>query len=69
VHRFRQLGSTYSLVGAVPDAGSICDAIKNGRVGLHAEPMSMGVAALVMAQLLTGDFRKGRLRQAPAGHP
>jgi len=69
VHRFRQLGSTYSLVGAVPEAGAICDAIKNGRVGLHAEPMSMGVAALVMAQLLTGDFRKGRLRQAPAGHP
>jgi predicted metal-dependent phosphoesterase TrpH len=69
VHRLRQLGSTYSLVGAAPDAGAICDAIKNGRVGLHAEPLSMGVAALVMAQLLTGDFRKGRLRQAPAGHP
>jgi predicted metal-dependent phosphoesterase TrpH len=68
VHRLRQLGSTFSLVGAEQEAGAICDAIKNGRVGLHAEPMSMGVAALVMAQLLTGDFRKGRLRQAP-GHP
>ena len=68
VHRLRQLGSTFSLVGAVQEAGAICDAIKNGRVGLHAEPMSIGAAALVTAQLLTGDIRKGRLRQAP-GHP
>jgi predicted metal-dependent phosphoesterase TrpH len=69
VHRLRQLGSTFSLVGAAPDAGAICDAIKNGRVGLHAEPMSMGAAAMVVAQLLTGDIRKGRPRQVAAGHP
>jgi len=69
VHRLRQLGSTFSLVGAAPDAGAICNAIKNGRVGLHAEPMSMGAAAMVVAQLLTGDIRKGRPRQVAAGHP
>lgn len=69
VHRLRQLGSTYSLVGAAQEVGAICAAIKSGRVGLHAEPLSIGVAATVMAQLLTGDLRRGRLRQAPAAHP
>lgn len=68
VHRLRQLGSTFSVVHADPDANAICEAIKQGRVAVHAEPLSAGVAASIMWQLVTADFKKGRQRQTLAGH-
>jgi predicted metal-dependent phosphoesterase TrpH len=63
VHRLRQLGSTFTMVHAEPNADAICNAIKKGLVAVHAEPMSVGAAASIMWQLLAWDFRKGRRTQ------
>ena len=68
VHRLRQLGSTFSLVDAQPEAGAICEAIKKGRVAIHTEPLSTLTAAEIMRQLWVSEMRKGRLRHAVAGH-
>jgi len=54
VHRFGQLGTTYSLVDAEPDAAAICAAVRDGKVRLHARPMSWVSAGLVAAQIGTG---------------
>jgi predicted metal-dependent phosphoesterase TrpH len=67
VHRLRQLGSTYTLVDADPTPDAICAAIREGRAVVHAQPLSIVSAALVAGALLSGDRRKGRLRQVPAG--
>jgi hypothetical protein len=39
LHDLRQLGRTYSLVTAEPDADAICQAIREGRVSLCTEPV------------------------------
>jgi predicted metal-dependent phosphoesterase TrpH len=52
VHRLRQLGTTYSLVEADADADAICDAIAAGRVEVAATPLTLPVAAGIMADLL-----------------
>jgi len=52
VHRLVQLGTTYSLVDARPDAASICAAITSGRVEVCATPHSWTTAARIMASLL-----------------
>lgn len=52
VHRLAQLGTTYSLVDAAPDAASICAAVLAGRVHVCARPHSWGTAARIMASLL-----------------
>jgi predicted metal-dependent phosphoesterase TrpH len=67
VHRIRQLGSTYSIVHAEPDADAICDAVKKGWVTLHAEPMPAAAAASIMWQLFRADLKKRRQRPAMAG--
>jgi predicted metal-dependent phosphoesterase TrpH len=69
VHRLRQLDSTYSLVEAEPDPDAICEAIRDCRVDVHAQPLSIASAASIMSELLIGDIRKGRLRHVLAGHP
>ena len=51
-----------------PEAGAICEAIRNGRVEVHAEPLSMASAATLVWQLMARDLVKGLLRPAPAGH-
>jgi predicted metal-dependent phosphoesterase TrpH len=51
VHRLYQLGTCYSLVDAPPEVGAICDAIRNGEVVVHAEPLSVGRAARTLADL------------------
>jgi len=68
VHRLRQLGSTYSLVDAPPEAGAICEAIRNGRVEVHAERLSVASATTIMWQLVAGDLIRGWLRQVQPGH-
>ena len=40
LHLLEQMGTTYSLVDAEPDAGAICAAIKQGRVEVHSSPLS-----------------------------
>ena len=67
VHRLRQLGSTYSLVDAPRDAGAICEAIRNGRLEVHAKPLSTAAAATLAWELVGEDFMKARLRQVLAG--
>lgn len=56
VHRLRQLGSTYSLVDAAPDPDAICEAIRRGRVHVHAEPLSWTSVAIVAGQLAAADL-------------
>jgi predicted metal-dependent phosphoesterase TrpH len=68
VHRLRQLGSTYSLVDAEPNADAICAAIRECRVDVCAQPLSVASAAAIMGQMFGGDTMMGRLRQAAAAN-
>jgi predicted metal-dependent phosphoesterase TrpH len=52
VHRLEQLGTTYSLVDAEPDAAAICDAIAAGRVQVVATPHTFVRAAWLMTTLV-----------------
>src|SRR5215510_13899672 len=49
IHRLRQLGTTYSLVSAEPDADAICEAIHANRVRHVAHAHSWAMAAGLMA--------------------
>ena len=51
LHRLEQLGTTYSLVDAVPDADAICEAIRGGRVEIRSEPLSSPKAALIFGKM------------------
>jgi len=51
VHRLYQLGSCYSMVDAAPEREAICDAIKQGRVSVSAEPLTAVRAAWTMADM------------------
>jgi predicted metal-dependent phosphoesterase TrpH len=53
IHRLRQLGTTYSLIDAAPDADAICEAIRARRVRHVARPISLRSAAALMAELMT----------------
>ena len=66
IHRLSQLGTTYSLVDAVPDPDAICAAIKAGRVTVAASPLSWLTVGRVMADLILSSVRPGL---APAGAP
>lgn len=57
VHRLRQLGTTYSLVDAPPDADAICDAIRSNRVYVEATPLPLLTAVGVMADMFAANFR------------
>jgi len=56
VHRLEMLGTTYSLIDAVPDAESICGAIKAGRVTVVATPHTFARAVSLMARLVASTF-------------
>ena len=68
VHRLAQLGTTYSLVDAAPDASAICDAVRAGRVSVVAQPHSWVTAAQVMVNLMAPSLTPlvGLPRQAQA---
>ena len=57
VHRLWQLGTTYSLVDAPPDADAICDAVAAGRVQVRSRPLAWTEVARVMAVLTIGNLR------------
>jgi predicted metal-dependent phosphoesterase TrpH len=57
VHRLEQLGTTYSLVDAGPDAGAICDAIRAGRVSVESRPLSGIDAMRVLGSMAHADLR------------
>jgi hypothetical protein len=65
VHRLEQLGTTYSLVDADRDPGSICEAIAAGRVRVATSPVSWWTAIRVFASLLV-PFRRRIATFSPA---
>lgn len=55
LHDLRQLGRTYSLVDAEPDAEAICEAIRDRRVVLRTEPVSpLGLGRVLQGMVLRG---------------
>jgi len=56
VHRLRQLGTTYSLVDARPDADSICEAIRCHRVWVEATPLSVLTAGRLIASIFAATI-------------
>jgi predicted metal-dependent phosphoesterase TrpH len=60
VHRLLQLGTTYSLVDAEPDADAICAAIAAGRVRVESQPLSWARATSIMSALVFGDVVQGQ---------
>ena len=65
VHRLEQLGTTYSLIDAAPDADAICAAIAAGRVQVVAQPLSPFTAGRLMADLALDSVRKLRTPDRP----
>ena len=53
VHRLYQLGTTYSLVDAIPDADAICASIVDGRVQVRRTPLGWYEVARTLAPMLT----------------
>jgi predicted metal-dependent phosphoesterase TrpH len=66
VHRLSQLGTTYSLIDAAPDADAICEAIRAGRVEVRTAPISALRAAALFASLAAGALVR---RWLPADTP
>ena len=60
VHSLPQLGTTFSLVDAPPDADAICAAIRAGRVEVRTEAVSMVQAAVHISRMLIAGG-KGRV--------
>jgi predicted metal-dependent phosphoesterase TrpH len=57
VHRIWQLGSTYSLIDAAPNANAICEAVAAGRVRIESRPLTSIEAARVGIFALFGTER------------
>jgi predicted metal-dependent phosphoesterase TrpH len=67
VHRLYQLGSCYSLVDADRTPDSICAAVREGRVGVEATPLSPFRAAWTLGDMFGADLAaKWRRRVAEA---
>ena len=62
VHRIEQLGSTYSLVDAEPNASAICSAIAAGRVTVVSEPLSWPAVTRIMGSLYWTKYFGGQSR-------
>ena len=73
LHLLQQLGTTYTLVDAAPDADAICAAIRAGRVRVRSAPIPTLRAALLFSTAsalgAVGRVRGllGRTRAAPGG--
>jgi predicted metal-dependent phosphoesterase TrpH len=63
LHLLAQMGTTYSMVDAEPEADAICDAIRRGRVTVHATPLSTVSAAQLFTRMCWGGL-VGRLARA-----
>ena len=57
LHLLEQMGTTYSLVDAVPQPDAICDAIRNGRVTVESSPLTERRAASIFSRMLLGGLR------------
>jgi predicted metal-dependent phosphoesterase TrpH len=67
VHRLVQLGTTYSMVDAEPDADSICAAIAAGRVRVVKNPLPWATAISVIADVCRP--RAGAMPRSPQVAP
>ena len=56
VHRLSQLGRTFSLIDAEPQPDAICEAIRQGRVSVHTEPLRVTEAAWLFGRLVFSDL-------------
>jgi predicted metal-dependent phosphoesterase TrpH len=63
LHMLDQLGTTFTLVDAEPDAGAICEAIRSGRAEVRTEPLSTVRSGWIFTRLVMAGLA-GRLRQA-----
>lgn len=63
LHDLRQLGRTYSLVAAEPEADAICEAIRQGRVSVTTSPVPIGELALMLGGMVW------RGRKSPVASP
>jgi predicted metal-dependent phosphoesterase TrpH len=61
VHRLVQMGTTYSLVDAEPDADAICNAIAEGRVAVERRPLTAREAASIVFSLFSPACSSGRV--------
>jgi predicted metal-dependent phosphoesterase TrpH len=57
VHQLRQLGPTYSLVDALPEADAICAAIAAGRVRVESRPLTWAEATAIMTTMVLSHAR------------
>lgn len=53
LHLLDQLGTTWTLVDAQPDADAICDAIRAGRAEVRTTALSVARAAWIYARMVT----------------
>ncbi len=69
LHLLDQLGTTFTLVDAEPDATAICEAIRAGRTEVRTEPLSTFRAGWIFARMLAlgvvGRLGKALRRDAP----
>ena len=56
LHHLQQMGTTFTLVDAAPDANAICDAIRSGRVEVRTTPLSPLRAAWFFAWMIVGGW-------------
>ncbi|HET7217185.1 MAG TPA: PHP-associated domain-containing protein, partial [Vicinamibacterales bacterium] len=56
LHLLAQMGTTYSMVDAEPEADAICDAIRRGRVTVHATPLSTFRAGHLFTRMCWGGL-------------
>ena len=68
LHLLEQLGSTYTLVDAEPNADAICAAIRAGRVQVRSSALSIVRAGWIMSRMVVSGII-GRLRTAIGGSP
>jgi predicted metal-dependent phosphoesterase TrpH len=69
LHRLHQLGRTYSLVDAQPDADSICAGIRAGRVEVRAAPITLIEAATYFGDLWIAQMVKTLRQRRPETEP
>jgi predicted metal-dependent phosphoesterase TrpH len=57
LHVLEQMGTTYSLVDAEPHPDAVCDAIRQGRVEVRREPLSLARAVKLFSLMCWGGLR------------
>ena len=56
LHLLEQMGTTYSLIDAERDPDAICEAIRDGRVEVRREALSIARAARIFAKMVWGGI-------------